>query len=315
VQIIDQLRAALRRRHYALATEEAYLEWARRFIRFHRGRHPSELGADELTAFLEHLVVRLNLAASTQNQALCAIIFMYRYVLDRDLGHLEPFAFARKPRRLPVVLTPTEVAAALECVSAPFQLFARLLYGTGLRLGEGVRLRVQDLDFGQGQLVVRRGKGQVDRVTLLPRSLLEPLRAQIDFVAEQLVRDTGSGVGPVELPFALDRKLPRAGRELAWQWVFPSESVEFDHIGAPRRPHAPKRLIQSSVHEAVVSAGVQKAASAHTHRHSFATHLLEDGTDIRVIQNLLGHRSIKTTMIYTHVVQRGPLGVVSPLDF
>ncbi|GMV43988.1 MAG: hypothetical protein AMXMBFR64_57040 [Myxococcales bacterium] len=314
MKLLERLRAVLRRRHYAKATEEAYVEWARRYICFHDLKHPRGLGPDDVTAFLTHLVVERRLAASTQNQALCAILFFYRHVLEIDLGDLQSFPCSNKPRRLPVVLDPHEVAAVLDHVAPPHESPARVLYGSGLRLGECARLRVQDVDFGRGQIIVRRGKGQVDRVTLLPRTLVPALRAQIESVAATLRQDLAAGVGPIELPHALGQKYPNAARELTWQWVFPADGLETDDTGGSRRPCIGKRGVQSSVHDAVVAVGIDKKAGAHTLRHSFATHLLEAGTDIRVIQSLLGHRSLKTTMIYTHVVRRGPLGVVSPLD-
>lgn len=316
MKLLERLRRSLRRQHYARSTEDAYVEWAGRYVRFHGLRDPATLGADDVTAFLTHLVDDRNLSASTQNQALSAILFLYRDVLGMEIGVLQPFAYARKPRRLPVVLSQVEVGAVLERMVPPHELLARVLYGTGLRIGECVRLRIQDVDFSRGQVIVRRGKGQVDRVTLLPQAVVEPLRAQIDMVAQQLRSDRANGLGGVELPFALERKLPNASRELIWQWLFPASDLAVDDgTGELRRPHMAKRLLQATVHEAVVRAGIRKKASAHTLRHSFATHLLEAGVDIRTIQVLLGHRSVKTTMIYTHVVKRGPLGVVSPMDW
>jgi integron integrase len=313
-RLLDQVRAALRRMHYAIRTEEAYIGWIRRFILFHQKRHPRELGAPEVEAFLSNLAVELQVAASTQNQALSALQFLYSEVLGQPLAPLRA-AQAKQPQRLPTVLTRAEARAVLDALAGTHQLMAKLLYGSGLRLMECVRLRVKDLDFAQRQLVVRSGKGNKDRVTPLPGSLVAPLREHLRRVQLTHAQDLRDGYGEVYLPYALERKYPGASREWIWQYVFPSESLSVDpRSGKQRRHHMDESGLQKAVKRAAQLAQVPKRVTCHTFRHSFATHLLEDGYDIRTVQELLGHSDVRTTMIYTHVLNRGGRGVRSPLD-
>ncbi|HNT78227.1 MAG TPA: integron integrase, partial [Anaerolineae bacterium] len=301
-------------KHYALRTEEAYVDWIRRFILFHHKRHPREMGAAEITAFLTHLAVVDNVAASTQNQALAALLFLYREVLQQDIGPVEPVR-AKKPQRLPVVLTREEVRQVLNQMQGTHQLMAKLLYGTGMRLMECVRLRVKDVDFARREILVRDGKGEKDRVTMLPESIIPALQAHLERVRQLHQRDLADGYGAVYLPYALERKYPNAAREWGWQYVFPASRISADpRTGAKRRHHTDESGLQKAVRAAAKAAGIVKPVGPHTFRHSFATHLLESGQDIRTVQELLGHADVKTTMIYTHVLNRGPLGVRSPLD-
>jgi integron integrase len=304
----------LRARHASRRTEESYVHWVRRFAAFH-GRHPRELGAAEITAFLNHLAVEGRVAASTQNQALNALVFLYRRVLGTDAPRLEGLVRAKQPRRLPVVLTPEEVGALLRRLDGASRLVASLLYGSGLRLLEALTLRVKDLDFASGEIRVRDGKGRKDRVVPLPRSIREALLAHLERVRELHARDCELGFGMVDLPGALARKYPAASREWAWQWVFPATTRYLDAAtGLERRHHLHETAVQRAVTRAVRRAGLAKHASCHTLRHSFATHLLVRGYDIRTVQELLGHTNVKTTMVYTHVLNKSGLGVRSPLD-
>lgn len=314
-KLLDQVRAVIRSKHYSRRTEESYVDWIRRYIRFHGLRHPRDMSAAEIASFLTHLAVDLEVAASTQNQARSALLFLYREVLGIDLEAPEDVIAAKMPRRLPVVLTRVEVHAVLGQLFGVHRLMAQLLYGSGLRLMECVRLRVKDLDFARRELTVRDGKGMRDRVTMLPDRLLDPLRDHLVPVRRTHEEDLGRGYGAVYLPFALERKFPNANREWGWQYVFPAERLSSDPRGGEtRRHHRDERGLQMAVKQAVRAAGVAKPASCHTFRHSFATHLLEDGYDIRTVQELLGHTSVKTTMIYSHVLNRGGRGVRSPLD-
>ena len=302
-KLLDRVRAAVRVRHLSRRTEKAYVGWIRRYILFHAKRHPDGMGAEEITQFLTALAVDGKVSASTQNQALAAVLFLYRIVLERDVPWLNELIRAQRPTRLPVVMSRGEVRGVLAEMHGMPQLMAVLLYGAGLRLLEAARLRVKDVDFDRHQLVVRAGKGDRDRTALLPGSSTEPLRRHLDRVARLHERDVECGAGWVELPVALGRKYPNAGRELAWQWVFPATRIYLHpETGQRRRHHFHESALQRSVRDAVRRAGVAKRVTCHTFRHSFATHLLEDGYDIR------------TTLIYTHVVDRGPAGVVSPLD-
>jgi integron integrase len=314
-RLLEVLRRELRLRHYSPRTEAAYAHWVRRFILFHGKRHPREMGGVEIEAFLSHLAIGSRVAAATQNQALNALVFLYSRVLGLRVPRLEAFVRARRPARLPVVLTREEVHALLARLEGSLGLVARLMYGSGLRLRECLELRVKDLDFGQGEIRVRDGKGRRDRVTPLPRSLLEPLRVHLTRVRELHARDLAAGAGAVALPDALARKYPGAAREWGWQWVFPAaRRYRERESGRERRHHLHETLVQRGVKRAVRAAGLAKPASSHTLRHSFATHLLESGYDIRTVQELLGHRDVRTTMIYTHVLNRGGRGVRSPLD-
>lgn len=314
-KLLTRVRAALRLRHYSVRTEEAYLRWIQRFIRFHGLRHPSEMGSAEVSAFLTNLAVRGRVSASTQNQALAALLFLYGDVLDHQVAWVANLVRAKVPARVPVVLTRDEVRAVLIQLHGVPQLVARLLYGTGVRLLEGLRLRVKDVDFGLNEIVVRRGKGDRDRVTMLPESLKAALIAHVQAVHLQHDRHIAAGSGWVALPGALGKKYPSAGREWGWQWVFPASRDCVDKAtGQVHRFHLHPSVIQRAFREAVRGSGIAKPAHCHTLRHSFATHLLESGYDIRTVQELLGHRDVSTTMIYTHVLKRGGLGVRSPAD-
>lgn len=314
-RLLDLVRERCRVKHYSIRTEKRYIDWIRRFILFHNKRHPQTMGAAEVEAFLSHLAVQLNVAASTQNQALAAIMFLYKEVLGIELPWLENVTRAKKPARLPVVLSESEVQRLLAQLDGVHHLVASLLYGSGLRLMEALRLRVKDVDFERLEVTVRDGKGGKDRRTLLPRVLVDPLRLQLDKVRIFHAQDIQNGVGPVYLPNALERKYANAGRELAWQYLFPAASPAIDpRSGITRRHHIGEKALQRAIKQAVRNAGIDKPASSHTLRHSFATHLLEKGYDIRTIQELLGHSDVSTTMIYTHVLNRGGRAVLSPLD-
>jgi integron integrase len=314
-KLLDAVRAAIRIKHYSIRTEYAYLDWVRRYIRFHAMRHPADMGAAQVTAFLSHLAVQGNVAASTQNQARSALLFLYREVLGVELPWLDEVHTARRPDRLPVVLTPEEVARLLAVMSGTAGLVARLLYGTGLRLLEGVRLRVKDLDFERLEILVRDGKGAKDRVTMLPEALVEPVRTQLAVARALHRRDLAEGHGRVYMPFALERKYASASAEWMWQYVFPADRISNDpRAGIKRRHHVDPHQIQRAMHTAVRAARIDKPATPHTLRHSFATHLLQAGYDIRTVQELLGHADVSTTMIYTHVLNRGGRAVRSPLD-
>lgn len=311
----DRARAAMRLRHFSRRTESAYLHWMRRYFEFHGRRDPKELGAEHVTAFLTHLAEARHVAASTQNQALAALFFLYRDVLGIDLPWLDGLVRARRPEHLPVVLTRDEVRRVFAEMTGTPKLMAMLLYGSGLRLLECCQLRVKDIDFARHQVLVRHGKGGKDRATMLPGAVKPALTAQLEFVRQQHQRDLAAGAGWVELPFALARKYPNAGREWAWQWVFPATRGYVEReTGQRRRHHLHETVIQDAVRRAVRAAGIAKKATCHTFRHSFATHLLEVGHDIRTVQELLGHKDVSTTMIYTHVLNRGPSGVRSPAD-
>jgi integron integrase len=314
-KLLDQVRQAIRMRHYSPRTEETYVHWIKRFIFFHNKRHPAEMGEKEIARFLSTLASELHVSASTQNQALNAILFLYRHVLSKDIGYVDGVVRANRPKRLPTVLTRQEVKSIFGCLDSSDWLMAMLLYGAGLRLMECLRLRVKDIDFTSNQILVRAGKGDKDRHTMLPGAVKEPLAKHFDLIRRQHQRDLERGMGRVALPNALERKYPNAGKEWAWQWVFPATSHYTDRVtGQRRRHHLHESVLQKAMKEAVRNAGIPKPASPHTLRHSFATHLLEDGYDIRTVQELLGHRDVSTTMIYTHVLNRGGRGVNSPAD-
>jgi len=314
-RLLDRVRDALRARHGSRRTEKSYVAWIRRYILFHGKRHPAEMGAAEVTQFLSALAVQGNVAASTQNQALSALLFLYRHVLEVELPWLDSVVRAKQSERLPVVLTREEVRAVLRELDGPPRLMAIVLYGAGLRLLECAHLRVKDVDFAANQIVVRAGKGDRDRVTMLPAAVKTDLVRHLELVKSQHDADLRRGAGWVELPWALARKYPNAGREWVWQWVFPATRFYIDRVsGQRRRHHLHESVLQRAVKEAVRRAGIPKRATCHTFRHSFATHLLEDNHDIRTVQELLGHRDVSTTMIYTHVLNRGPAGVRSPAD-
>ena len=314
-RLLDQVRARAQARHYSRRTEDAYVSWIRRFILFHNRQHPRDLDARHINAFLTHLATKRKVAASTQNQALGALLLLYREVLMIRLERLQ-LVRARRSHHLPTVLTRSEVSAVLEALSGSHRLVALLLYGAGLRLNECLELRVKDLDFERREIVVRSAKGGRERHTMLPMAAAGALRHQLDRAQVTHDLDLKDGFGHAELPSALRRKYPRASSEWPWQWIFPAtRRFRERNSGVERRSHLHATVIQRSVHRAVRTAGLSKRATCHTFRHSFATHLLEDGYDIRTVQELLGHRSVKTTMIYTHVLNRGGLTVRSPADF
>jgi integron integrase len=315
-KLLTRLRLALRGAHYSSRTEAAYLAWVRRFIHFHRLRHPALLAEPEVAAYLTHLASARHVAASTQQQALSALLFLYREVLRRPLGNLGVLRRTHTPARLPVVLTRAEVQRVLAGLEGVYYVVGMLLYGAGLRLLEALRLRVKDLDFAGGELWVRRGKGAKDRVTVLPELLRGTLAAELERVKALHASDLARGAGRVVLPEALARKYPNAPAEWSWQWVFPAARLYRERgTGIIRRHHLHPTAMQRAMTAAVRAAGISKRASCHTMRHSFATHLLEAGYDIRTVQELLGHRDVSTTMLYTHVLNRGGLGVQSPADF
>jgi len=320
-KLLDRVRDAIRLKHYSTRTEQAYVNWIKRYIFFHNVWHPDEMGAAEVEAFLTHLAVNENVAASTQNQALSALLFLYREVLKKDLGPIDALR-AKKPKRLPTVLTKEEVHRVLGHLSGTHLLLARLLYGSGLRLMECLRLRVKDLDFAQRIILVRDGKGAKDRITMLPETLVAPLKDHLRIVKRTHEEDLAKGYGAVYLPYALERplegisdKYPNAEREWIWQYVFPANRLSVDpRSDVVRRHHIHESSLQKAVRAAAQATGIPKRISPHTFRHSFATHLLEAHYDIRTVQELLGHKNVKTTMIYTHVLNRGGLTVRSPLD-
>jgi integron integrase len=314
-KLLDRVRWRLRAKHYSIRTEEAYVDWVRRFILFHHKRHPDEMGETEISAFLSYLAVEKNVAASTQNQAFSALLFLYQQVLDRKLDFIDNVQRVTRPAKLPVVFTPAEARAVLEQLRGEHQLMAELLYGAGLRLMECVRLRVKDIDFGYGQITVRDGKGLRQRVTTLPTKVRRRLQLHLAHVRALHLRDLANGGGRVYLPFAVERKYRSANRSWPWQYVFPAAKLSVDpRSGEMRRHHVSEKNLQNAVKLAVQQARVPKAASCHTFRHSFATHLLENGQDIRTVQELLGHKDISTTMLYTHVLNKPGLAVRSPLD-
>ena len=314
-KLLDQVRDAIRLRHLSRRTEEAYLGWIRRFILFHHKRHPNDMGVEEVQTFLSHLAVHVQVAASTQNVALNALLFLYRYVLHQPWSELGPIAHAKRPRRLPTVFTQEEVTAILAQLHGTSLLMASLLYGAGLCLMECLQLRVKDLDFASQQIVVRDGQGTQDRLTLLPQTLVAPLQRHLIKVQALHEEDVAEGYGDVYMPYTLARKYPNAGTSWVWQYVFPAAKRSRDpHAGLEQRHHVSATVLQKVAKEAIQRTGIAKHGSCHTLRHSFATHLLEHGYDIRTVQELLGHKDVKTTMIYTHVLQRGGKGVLSPLD-
>ena len=314
-RLLDLVREQIRLKHYSIRTERVYCEWIKRFIRFHLYRHPAEMGAAEVEAFLSDLAVRRQVSASTQNQALAALLFLYKQVLKLDLPWLGEVVRAKKPERLPVVLTVTEVHQILEQLQGELWLIASLLYGSGLRIMEVLRLRVKDLDFAQRSLIVRDGKGMKDRVTVLPQRLIPALKKHLAVVRAQHKQDVAAGHGGVYLPFALARKYPTAPSEWGWRYVFPASGLSQDpRSEAFRRHHVDEKRVRRAFKRALQATLITKLATPHTLRHSFATHLLECGQDIRTVQELLGHSDVKTTMIYTHVLNRGGLAVLSPLD-
>jgi len=314
-KLLDQISDVTRLRHMSLRTEQAYRNWAKRYIFFHGKRHPRELGADEVREFLTHLAVNEKVAAATQNQAFNALLFLYRNVLHIELGGLTGVERPLPSRNLPVVFTKEEAQAVITHLKSENKLIASLLYGSGLRIMEAVRLRIKDVDFSRGEIIVRDGKGEKDRITMLPNSITTALQVQAETVQRLHEHDRKSGYGEVYLPYALERKYKNAAREFIWQYLFPAANISVDpRSGKARRHHISEKNVQRAVKTALSKAGVRKNGTCHSFRHSFATHLLENGYDIRTVQELLGHKDVRTTMIYTHVLNKGGRGVRSPLD-
>jgi integron integrase len=315
-KLLDLYREALRVRHYSYRTEVTYISWVRQFILFHKKRHPREMGVDEINTYITYLANEKNIAASTQNQAISSILFLYRHVLGLELDEKALVSIRpTKPKRVPTVLSQNEAKIVIRNMTGVYRLMAQLMYGSGLRLMEVLRLRVKDLDFDNRQIVVRDGKGENDRLTMLPESLIEPLRLQLNQVESQHQIDLRDGFGTVYLPHALEKKYPNASREFAWQYLFPAADLSVDPVsGRTQRHHINESSLQKAVKVAAKLTRINKHVTPHTFRHSFATHLLQNGYDIRTVQELLGHKDVKTTMIYTHVLQRGAGAVKSPLD-
>lgn len=314
-RLFDRVRQIIQALHYSPRTEKTYIGWIKRFIFFHGKRHPIEMGEKEINEFLSFLTIKKNVTASTQNQALCAIVFLYRHVLNRDIYLLDGLIRAKRPGRLPVVLTKAEVRKVISHLSGIKKMIVMIMYGSGLRLMECLRLRIKEIDLLSNQIIIRDGKGNKDRITMLPEVVNAPLKEHLKRVWKIHQLDIKDGFGHVYLPYALSRKYPNASREWNWQYVFPaSKRFRNPNTGEQGRHHIHETAIQKSVKKAIRYAGIVKQASCHTFRHSFATHLLEDGYDIRTVQELLGHKDVRTTMIYTHVLNRGVRGVLSPTD-
>jgi integron integrase len=314
-KLLEQVRDKIRLKRYSLRTEQSYLDWIKRFILFHGKRHPNEMGIAEIEAFLSHLVTKGNVAASTQNQAKSAILFLYRQVLNIELDDFSNIAHAKTPKRLPVVLTVNETRQLLACLKGVYLLIGNLLYGTGMRLLECLRLRVKDIEFERREIIIREAKGGQDRITVLPLATIEPLKTHLLRVKQLHDNDLNAGYGAVYLPNALERKYQNANKEWAWQYVFPATQLSIDpRSNITRRHHLDEKNMQRAMKQAVRDCNLTKPATPHTLRHSFATHLLQAGYDIRTIQELLGHKDVQTTMIYTHVLNRGGKGIISPLD-
>lgn len=314
-KLLDVVRDKIRLKHYSIRTETQYLQWVKRYVLFHHKRHPREMGGREVEEFLSHLATDRSVSASTQNQALSALLFLYKEVLGQQLPWMDDVIRAKKPERLPVVLSQNEVRQILNTMSGTHGLIARILYGTGMRIMECCRLRVQDIDFDRNEILIRHGKGGKDRVTMLPVTLVEPLRLHLEWRKALFEEDSIKGMAEVYLPDALDRKYVNAATSWVWQYIFCSGSYSVDpRSGRERRHHFDEKLVQRAFKKAVNSTRITKAATPHTLRHSFATHLLEAGYDIRTVQELLGHSDVSTTMIYTHVLNKGGHGVSSPLD-
>jgi integron integrase len=313
-KLLDQVRDSIRLKHYAYRTEETYVSWIRQFILFHKKRHPKDMGAAEIEQFLTYLAQERHVAASTQNQALSALLFLYREVLSLPLSNIN-VTWAKKPKRLPTVLSKDEANRIISCLTGTSRLMAQLLYGSGLRLMECLRLRVKDVDFSQCHILIRNGKGFKDRVTLLPEVVVDPLKCQLKYAQVIHERDVKAGYGRTSLPDALSVKYPNADLAWGWQYVFPASKISLDkRTDVMRRHHTHESVLQKAVRKAAKVAGIVKPVGPHTFRHCFATHLLEAGYDIRTVQELMGHKDVKTTMVYTHVMNKGPLGVRSPLD-
>lgn len=315
LELFDQVRHAIRLRHYSLRTEQVYLNWTKRFILFHNKKHPIEMGAKQIQQFLSHLAVSQNVSASTQNQALCAMVFLYKQVLNIKLPEFDTIVWAKKPKKLPVVFSKTEMKSVLSQLTGTYWIMANLLYGAGLRLIECLRLRVKDIDFIYNIITIHDAKGQKDRRTVLPVVIRDPLENHLRQIKKVYLKDREEKLPGVHLPFALEQKYPSAGKNWGWFWAFPAANLSVDpRSGIMRRHHLHQSVIQRVIKQAIRKAGIDKHAGCHTLRHSFATHLLEDGYDIRTVQELLGHSNVSTTMIYTHVLNNGGITVISPAD-
>lgn len=314
-KLLEQVSDAIRVKHYSYRTEKTYVEWIRRYILFHNKRHPKDMGAQEIQAFITHLATERSVSASTQNQALSAILFLYRHVLQMEIDLPPELIRAQKSKTLPVVLTHQEAMTVIGRMTGVPQLMTKVLYGSGLRLTECLRLRVKDIDFGSHQIIVRDGKGENDRATVLPDSLIPALENHLKTVQAIHQKDLKDGFGESSLPYALSKKYPNAAKEWMWQYIFPASVRSIDPVSKKtKRHHIDPSVLQKAIRQSALSSGITKPVSPHVFRHSFATHLLQSGYDIRTIQELLGHKDVKTTMIYTHVLQRGGLAVRSPLD-
>jgi len=315
LKLLDQVQQTIRTKHYSYRTEKSYVGWIKQFIMFNGKKHPKDMGETEINTFLTHLAVKRKVSASTQNQALCAIVFLYKHVLKRNLGDFGPLTWAKKPRKLPVVLSKSEITSLMKNLKGTYWIMAMLLYGAGLRLMECLRLRIKDIDFEYNQITIHEAKGNKDRIVPLPQRIKRQLADHIKNVRKQHQKDLKNGYGSVEMPNALARKYLNADKSWAWQYVFPAHRISKDpRTGIKRRHHLYETVLQKAVRNSVRKANITKRATCHTLRHSFATHLLEDGYDIRTVQELLGHKKLDTTMIYTHVLNKGGKGVVSPAD-
>jgi len=315
VRLLDRVREVLRVKHYSYRTEQTYIQWIKRYIYFHDKKHPGELSNEAIAKYINYLANKRDVSPATQNQALCALLFLYKEVLKRELGHIDGLQWSKKPKRLPVVLTQNEITRLLAHLQGTPKLIAHLMYGTGLRLTEALKIRVQDIDFERNEILVRNGKGAKDRITMLPGVVKQQLYRQVNKVREIHQEDLSNGYGEVYLPYALARKYPNAVRELRWQYIFPSKNIATDpRSGVMRRHHYHDKNLGKALKRATERAGLIKRVTSHTLGHSFATHLLENGYDIRTVQDLLGHADVSTTMIYTHVLNKGGLAVRSPAD-
>jgi integron integrase len=314
-KLLDQVRSVLRVKHYSYRTEQSYIHWIKKYIYFNNKTHPKDLDGKDIAKFLSHLALKEKVAAATQNQALCSLVFLYKQVFGLDLGEFPGIHWAKKPKKIPVVFSKSEVKMVMKNLDGNHWIMVMLLYGSGLRLNECLQLRVKDIDFDYKQITVRNGKGDKDRVTILPDKLIVPLKNQIEYVKGLLEEDIKNGYDSISMPFALEKKYPNAGKELGWRFVFSSDNISSDpRSGIRRRHHIHDSVLPKAVRRAIRKSEITKQASCHTFRHSFATHLLEDGYDIRTVQELLGHSNVNTTMIYTHVMNKGGMGVKSPGD-
>lgn len=314
-KLLDRLRTMIRLKHYSYKTEKSYCYWVRQYIYFHKMKHPADMKENEIGQFINHLASEKNVAASTQNQALCALLFLYREVLQINVEEIHNITWAKKAKRLPIVFSKEEVQQIIDHLSGIYKLMVMMLYGGGLRLNEVLQLRVKDIDFYNNQVFVRNGKGFKDRYTILPESVIEDLKGHIESIIKVHEKDINNGYDSVNLPYSLEKKYPNAGNEVGWHFLFPSRRISKDPVsGVERRHHLHERVLQRAVKNAITRAGIHKKGGCHTFRHSFATHLLENGTNIRIVQELLGHHSVETTMVYTHVMNKSKAGVLSPAD-